>query len=234
MIPVMKPNNIAVMAISVGLIASIGGFSAFELLGNDDVTSYTTSNGMLGHVTATTRDANGVITGYSQGDNLILDGGEECISKILFKGSGNTEGQGDAFCTGNVGKFNIIGLVNATACASNAAKTSQDPTDGCTIVSPNGLINSTTNGLQRTAPNSIVITSVTGGHTTTLTEVFTNTEGSNTIQRSVIMNTTAVGANQVILASQNFASAAVVSDGGTLTIVWEITTGGTTSISEEP
>jgi len=233
MIPVMKPNNIAVMAISVGLIASIGGFSASELLGNDDVTSYTTSNGMLGHVTAIVRDANGAITGYSQGDNLILNGGEECISKILFKGSGNSEGQGDAFCTGNVGTFNIIGLVNATACASNAANTSQDVTDGCTIVSPNGLINSTTSGLQRTTPDSVVITSVTGGFKTTLTNVFTNAEGSNTIQRSVIMNTTAVGPDYVILASQNFASAAVVSDGGTLTIVWEITSGGTTTISEE-
>ena len=233
MIPVMKPNNIAVMAISVGLIASIGGFSASELLGNDDVTSYTTSSGMLGHVTAIARDANGVITGYSQGDNLILDGGEECVSKILFKGSGNSEGQGDSFCTGNVGKFNIIGLVNATSCATNAAKTSQDPTDGCTIVSPNGLINSTFNGLQRTTPDSVVITSGTGGFTTTLTNVFTNTESSNTIQRSVIMNSTSTGADYVILASQNFASAAVVSDGGTLTIVWEITSGGTTSISPE-
>ena len=234
MIPVMKPNNIAVMAISVGLIASIGGFSASELLGNDDVTSYTTSNGMLGHVTAIVRDANGAITGYSQGDNLILNGGEECISKILFKGSGNSEGQGDAFCTGNVGTFNIIGLVNATSCAGDAASTSQNPTDNCTIVSPNGLINSTSNnGLDRTTPDSIVITSVANGFKTTLTNVFTNTESSNTIQRSVIMNTTVVGPDYVILASQNFASAAVVSDGGTLTIVWEITSGGTTTIAEE-
>jgi len=230
----MKPKNIAVMAISVGLIASIGGiFGASGLLVDDDVTKYATSSGMLGHVTAIVRDANGAITGYSQGDNLILDGGEECVSKILFKGSGNSEGQGDSFCTGNVGKFNIIGLVNATACGSEAAKTSQDPTNGCTIVSPNGLINSTTSGLQRTAPNTIVITSETGGHKTTLTEIFTNAEGSNTIQRSVIMNSTSTGSDFVILASQNFGSAAVVSNGGTLTIVWEITSGGTTSIVEE-
>jgi len=229
-----KVNNIVVMAISVGLIAGIGGiFGTSGLLANDSVDKYGTFNGMMGHVTAIARDADGVITGYSQGDNLILDAGEECASKILFKGSGNTEGQGDSICTGDVGKFNIIGLVNATACGSEAAKTSQNPTNGCTIVSPNGLINSTTSGFQRVAPDTIVLTSVTGGIKATLTEVFTNAEGSNTIQRSVILNSTSTGANYVILASQNFASAAVVSNGGTLTIVWEITTGGTTAITEE-
>jgi len=228
-----KINNIAVMAISIGLFAGLGGFLGTSgLMVDDGLDTQATYGGMMGHVEATVRDANGQITSYSQGDNIILDVGEQCVAKMTFKGSGNTESGDDAICTGTLTNgFNIIGLVNATGCTGPDA-TSQFPSVNCVgIPLTNGLINSTS-PFQTVAADSIVITTGSNGFLTTLTKLFTNTDGTaNTIERSVILNSTSIVAGEyIILASQDFTSPATVSAGGTLTIVWEVTTGGTTTL----
>lgn len=215
------------MVIPVALvIGAIGGFGSFDLLQDDSLDETSTNSGMMGHVTAIARDASGQITGYSQGDNLILDGGEDCVAKLVFLGPANTAGI-DTECAGATGPFNFIGLVNGTSCASEADATSQNPTNNCTLGGPDGLINSTTSGFQRVTPDSTVLADDAGETKVTLTELFTNAEGSNTILRSVLMNGTQTAAKDIILASQNFGTAATVSAGGTLTIIWEITTGST-------
>jgi len=229
-----KINNISIMAISIGLFAGLGGFlGASELLVDDSLDTQATYGGMMGHVEATVRDANGQITSYSQGDNLILDLGEQCVAKMTFRGSGNTENQGDAICTGALTNgFNIIGLYNGTGCGA-PDPTSQEPSSGgCTATGANGLINATSPFDRRPADTiAIDVSETNSGFRTVLTTLFTNTDGSNTIDRSMIMNSTAIGTGQnIILASQTFASPATVSAGGTLTIVWEVTTGGASTL----
>jgi len=228
-----KINNVAVMAISIGLFAGLGGFlGTSELMVDDGLDTQATYGGMMGHVEATVRDANGQITSYSQGDNIILDLGEKCVAKLTFKGAGSTAGE----CSGALANgFNIIGLVNATSCSGPVA-TSQDPSVGCTAnPGTDGLINATS-PFETVAADTIVIdSSVTNnGIKTTLTKLFTNTDTSNTIERSVLLNSTATGAGAyIILASQDFTSPATVSAGGTLTIVWEVTTGGAGVLGSE-
>jgi len=226
-----KINNVAVMAISIGLFAGLGGFlGASELMVDDGLDTQATYGGMMGHVEAIARDANGQITSYSQGDNIILDLGEKCVAKLTFKGAGSTAGECPGALTNG---FNIIGLVNATSCTGPTA-TSQEPSVDCTATpGTNGLINSTS-PFQTVAADTIVIdnTESNFGFKTTLTKLFTNTDASNTIARSVIMNSTST-TDFIILASQNFASPATVSAGGTLTIVWEVTTGGAGTLGGE-
>lgn len=227
----IRSNNIVIMAVPIALvIGAIGGFGSFDLLQDNSLDTTGISYGMLGHVTAIVRDANGEITGYSQGDNLVLDGGEECISKLVFLGADNTESI-DTECSGAITSgFGIIGLVNGTSC-SGVTASSQDPTQGCNVGNGliDGLINNTDTSLNRVQATTISFSDDGANSKTTLQEVFTNSGSSNTVLRSVIMNSTSTGADFVILASQDFGSAAVVSNGGTLTIIWELTTGATTT-----
>ncbi|OLC33240.1 MAG: hypothetical protein AUH84_07290 [Thaumarchaeota archaeon 13_1_40CM_4_38_7] len=87
-----KYNLPAILAISAVLVGS-GIFATTGILGpqNQATTEGTNVGGSLGftgHVILEAKDSQGQITAYRQTDNLIVNGGANCIGKLVFLAGG--------------------------------------------------------------------------------------------------------------------------------------------------
>ena len=104
------------LVLSIALVAVAGLFSS-AIFGLIDVkpdaqTSATVSGLITGHVITTHSDAAGNILSYRQSDNLIVNQGENCVSKRMFSNSTT----GTTVCTGlNNDGFRYISIGNGTA-----------------------------------------------------------------------------------------------------------------------
>ena len=81
-------------------ISLTGGVMA--IASNNAVTQANTVNAVVpltGHVSIIGHDANGNIKKYVETDNLIMNNGENCISKMLFAGASQTT---NVVCTGAI------------------------------------------------------------------------------------------------------------------------------------
>src|SRR3989338_6787808 len=110
------------LVLGIALVAVAGLFSS-AIFGLIDVkpdaqTSATVSGLITGHVITTHSDAAGNILSYRQSDNLIVNQGENCVSKLLFANS--TAGVGTTVCTGdNRDGFRYISIGNGTAAVAS-------------------------------------------------------------------------------------------------------------------
>ncbi len=92
------PIIVAITAVIVGagMYTTTGVFGTNSLL-NTEGTSVNESPGLTGHVTLVASDSQGNIKAYRQTDNLIFNGGANCIGKLVF-GSNGTSGGNPTGC----------------------------------------------------------------------------------------------------------------------------------------
>ena len=175
--------------------------------------SYSQGILMLGHVEIVVHDSEGNVVQYSQGDNIIVTTGGDCIASALFSG-GNV---GD--CT-SFGNFDYIAIGNGTGSTVAVGDFRLDPQsdDGIAI---SGSVHEGEMARKQVAPGFNVVgtdTVVTLSNTSAFTFTTTN---ATIIEQSALFNangspnsngeTTAIGGE--ILAMQDLTPAVIVSDG---------------------
>ena len=109
---------IAVLSGAMGLSVTSGGFSDAK------IAQYTPATGMLmGQVMIEAHNEDGEMIAYRLGDNEVVDGGEQCILRMLFAtaadGTGgpstNTALTANSVCTGILsGAWSVIGIGSGT------------------------------------------------------------------------------------------------------------------------
>ena len=190
-----------------------------------------TNDGMkiTGHVTTIATDANGHIKSYRQSDNLVVNNGKDCVTRLLFGGSvGGTRGGGSGTagiasnCLGTLtGPWTVIAVGNRTAAPTIAG------TDHRLASEPNG----TNNGLNRQLATTITYTNSTGAGGTSSTSVIQTTFGplsglkaaGTQVTESGLFNSTTIAASGMF-AHQAITSIAL-NNGDSLTIKWTINIG---------
>ena len=172
---------------------------------------------IYGHLTLTVQDQFGNIKSYSQGDNVVVNNGENCASKLLFARTGG-DASGNTVCksTSDAG-FRYIGLDEGAGPYGEDDVDLDDPADSAGLSTPllgaATWTNSTGTG---GASNAVVAIAAT----------FTNSGASETIQGAGLLNATDAGTRSMF-AHKLAAAPATVDTTDTLTATWTITVGGT-------
>ena len=221
-------NKSTLIALVAALAVTSGGLGLSLTNGfNGDATtqsSNTASGLMMGHITVEAYNEAGDMIAYRQTDNEVVNTGEQCILKMLFKDGSSRGGTGTTVCTGALTTgWTVIGIgtdndngIYATG-ASNANKEIQVRL---------GNETSTTTGLIRADATSTTWTNGTNTATTKieLAKTFTMTSGNtHNIGESGLFNSTTVAASGM-LARQTFSDVALT-NGDSITVTWTFTVG---------
>lgn len=237
------------LVLSVALVAVTGLFSSaiFGLIDMkpDAQTSATVSGLITGHVITTHRDAADNILSYRQSDNLIVNQGENCVSKMLFANH-TFDSTATGVCTGqNRDTYRNISIGNGSGAVHSDEFKLQNPhntTSYGTSVAHSGDTMS-----RQIATTSWTNSNSTGNSSTSvadvvLSAVFKNKNAAQTItvSESGLFNFTSAVANPVgnadeistgnqdsMFARQTF-SAITMNAGDTLTVQWTMSVGGST------
>ena len=168
-----------------------------------------------GHVTVTVKDSIGAITAYHQSDNAVVNIGENCLAKMIFRDPtaagtvvclGTTTASWNNMCLDRDAQIYTtdVELRNETtrpsiACAKAAITWNQNSTGGSDALSKVTL---------------------------RLTKTFSNTDGSDTIKAVGLFNSTSVSTRSM-LSKANFTST-VVGTGSSITVNYDFEVGGGT------
>lgn len=216
----------AIFAITMGAL-SYNGISATPLL-ISSVPSTHDHIKALGHVEYTIKDASGLVKAYYQGDNMVVNQGDNCAAARLFDPSDSqTNG-----CT----SFGADGFQNI-AIGNRTGYTFDDPD-----TSIGAAATTTTDGEQARIRDNTPTFTVSSGNATSGAQIVIETpapfkfSASNaTVVRSAALfdssathdangQTTTVSGK--MFAAQNLSPAVTVSNGDTLNVKWTITIGG--------
>lgn len=171
---------------------------------------------MSGHVTTVLTDSAGNVKEYRQTDNIIVNNGENCVSKSLFQ-AGAGSGTGTNVCTGALtNPFDVIEV------GTGATKANGTDVALVTELTSSGFASGV--ATTKTWTNS----SGTAGNTAAsivLAKTFTNSGTSVQVAESGLFNDT-IAATNGLFARQNF-TAITVGNGDSLTVQWTINIGGT-------
>ena len=182
------------------------------------------SDGMkiTGHVTTFATDANGQIKAYRQTDNLVVNVGKDCVTRLLFggaPGTGRGLGTGTSTCIGGLNSpWTVIAVGNRSATVTPAT------TDHRLVNEPNG----TNNGLNRQL-GTVSYTNATGSASsstviqTTFGPLSGLSAGGTQVTESGLFNSTTITASG-LFAHQAISSIAL-NNGDSLTIKWTINVG---------
>ena len=226
----------------VGLVAAIavlsGGLGlamtdAFEV--SKTGASAGSSGFIMGHLEIEAHNADGELVAYRQTDNEVVDGGEQCILKMLFATTGGQlnaateQGRGEyastGVCTGILrGAWDVIAI--GTAGETGLLQPAHDLYSGlqeeCSARlagdCPAGI------GLNRALATTKTWTNGSGGTDTKieLKNTFTST-GTASITESGLFNSTTI-ASGGMLAHQTFTAVSLTS-GDSITVTWTFTVG---------
>lgn len=219
---------VAISAISIGAI-SLNGFSAIPLA---TASVSPESGAVMGHVEYILRDADGNIKTYSQGDNMVVNKGDDCVIGYAFQTTG---AGGSDNCTTNADGFRFIGIGNMThtVFANSTTLVGQSTT----------VASSGTNGIMavRSDSNTVGTISSNGGNVVIATETpftFATTgpvTNATTVTTAGLFDATCSGVSATTgictanAATMNMFSAqsisVAVSDGDSLSVTWTITVG---------
>lgn len=220
----------AISAVSIGAI-SMNGFTVPLAIASTSPESGT----MMGHVEYILRDADGNIKSYAQGDNMVVNRGDDCSIAYMFQPTSATGGA-DVCTNFNPAGFHFIGIGNGTITVDAADTTLLDA--GATTVASSG-----TGGIMsvRWDNNTAATASSNGGTVVIATESpFTfSTSGAVTNATTVTAaglfdntcsaQSTTTGICTANSGVMNMFSAqsisVVVSDGDSLSVTWTITVG---------
>lgn len=203
-------KHLSLMTVIAGVaILSMVSTLAITNMSSSDSTASTLggSIGMvLGHVTITVYDEDGNIKKYIQGDNLLMNEGENCIAEDLFD-IGTS-----ALCDGTEHLFSdvLIGTSNQGEDATQTALTEV---------------------LRTNTSATVVITSTAGVGSTfaviTITSTFTdpaNTAGT-VINEAALMDLAPTGGVGDILLARDIFAAATLGTSDDIVVTWTITIG---------
>ncbi len=193
------------IALSVGILGIYGLSSLPSTLKVQSDTQTTGAVPMLGHVTLTVTDPKGNILAYHQGDNIVVNDGENCLSKKVFGISSNS-------CPTGGASYNVIGIGNGTQSATK------------TVTGLNTEETGNTSLRRATATTQTVTDATSGAPVTDVLQVtFTNGGSSNTVSEAGLFNSTTVSARGMF-AYQTF-TGIPLSNGDSLTVKWTVTMG---------
>lgn len=202
----------AIFAITVGILG-VSHISAttFGLAGNVPTTDQDGMK-MTGHITLVATDPNGNIKAYRQTDNVIVNTGADCVTRLLF--GGTTTGRG----TGT-GTSTCIGALTSpwTVIAIGTGTTGE-------VVGNTGLqAELSGNGLGRQFPTSPITytNATTGTSTATISTQFSSTTTAAVTESGLFNSTTIVASG--MFAHKTFSAINLVS-GDKLTVTWTINT----------
>ena len=221
-------NKSTLIALVAALAVTSGGLGLSLTNGfNGDATtqsSNTASGLMMGHLTVEAHDETGDLIAYRQTDNEVVNAGEQCILKMLFKDGPSRGGVGTTACTGALTTgWTVIGIGtnNDSGVYANTATTAQKEVNVRL-----GNETSTTTGLTRAEATTQTWTNGTASDTTkiVLSKTFTMTSGeTHNIGESGLFNSTTVAASGM-LARQTFSDVALT-NGDSITVTWTFTVG---------
>ena len=221
-----------VLGVALTVVAGLFSSTIFGLIGTSDNAKASTATSALitGHVTTEVRDALGNIKEYRQSDNTIVNGGENCVGKLLFGAAG-----GDTVTTGTcTGEFNagfrFIGIGNYTTNV-NGTNTALGQEYRSSVPS---LARTAVGAASVTMSNSTGATGSTSQQTVTLSDTWTCTHCSNglIVRESGLFNSTNVN-NSYMFARQTFSSI-TLNNNDSLTVTWTVNIGGTTGSLANP
>ena len=209
-------------AMALGMVF-VSGFSQPLFVASTTDAKAASQMGIFGHITLTATNPDGKITSYIQTDNLIVNGGENCVAESLFNvttnstsepcsGTGTHDGP-DSNGVAN-GGFTYIAIGNTTSVDILAVENKtlsrelQRIKDNSTSVTPSS-------GTGDPGTSSAVVT---------LSAVFTATAaGTTDVDESGIFDAFGKDAGNM-LARKTFTSISLAQD-DKLTVEWEITIG---------
>jgi|SRR5690348_1129714 len=199
----------AMFAIAVGTLG-ISHISAttFGLAGNVPVTN----DGMKiqGHITLVATDPNGNIKAYRQTDNIVVNTGADCVTRLLFGGNsaGRGAGSGTTTCVGTLTQpWTVIGIGTGTTAEAATDKALQTELSG--------------NGLTRVAGTVTYTNATTGTSAAIITNQFTSTTTAAVTESGLFNSTTVSGSG--MFAHKVFTAINLVS-GDKLTVTWTVNT----------
>ena len=218
----------AISAVSIGVI-SMNGFSAIPLA---TASVSPESGAMMGHVEYILRDADGNIKSYTQGDNMVVNKGDDCVISYAFQ-----KGITSDNCTISADGFRYIGIGNGTITVDAADTTLLDA--GATTVASSGA-----GGIMavRVDTDTVGTASSNGGTVVIATETpftFLTTGGAisnaTTVTAAGLFDATCSGVSSTgghctaNASTMNMFSAqaitVAVSTGDSLSVTWTITVG---------
>ena len=236
----------------IGLVAAIAvlsgamGMSVTGAFSDQTIAKSTIpSTGMLmGQVMIEAHDENGEMIAYRLGDNEVVDGGEQCILRMLFgtaaDGSGgpsvSTGLAGNTVCTGALtGAWNVIAIGVGTADHNSSVGTGLGLSANADLYSGletecNALVNIGLNtcdaqaGLIRATATTKTWQNGTSDTETqiVLAKTFTSL-GSAVITESGLFNSTSIGSGGM-LAHKTFGAVSLTS-GDSITVTWTFKVG---------
>lgn len=218
-----------ILGVALTAVAGLFGAAAFGLIGSNNgaQTSAQTAGVITGHVTTIAQDSAGNIKEYRQSDNIIVNGGENCVLKMLFHHGGG-ETVGTTVCTGsNTDGWRYIQIGNGSIAAVSTDDRLHNPHNSTSF--------GTTSSLNIKAGNPTWTNSTSTGSSSqakvVLSATFTNDKpsGTVTVAESGLWNSTTPNDNS-LFARQAF-TAITLNAADSLTVQWTINVGGTTSFT---
>ena len=215
----------AIFAVTIGAL-SYTGISATPLF-ISSVQSTHDNVKALGHVEYTVMDASGLVKAYYQGDNLVVNVGDNCAADRLF----NPGSSGICTSFGTNG-FQYIAIGNATSTFDD------------TNTSLGAAATTTTDGEQARRRDSAPAFTASSTNSTSGSQIIVETpspftfgaSNATTVRNAALFDaaasaadangqTTTVGTSNMF-SVQNLSPAVTVSNGDTLNVRWTITIGG--------
>ena len=230
----MNPKStIIVLVAALAVLSGAMGMSMTGVFSDQGIMTASTGNastGMLiGHVAIEGRHADGELFAYRQLDNAVVDDGEQCILKLLFAttgqsnaGRGEYTSLGNGACTGALtGAWHVIGIGTTTTAADDVDIKLGNETSGILSNYTDGV-----EGLERGVATTKTWTNGSGSTETkiALSKTFTNLSGvTHTIAESGLFNSTTV-AGSGMLAHKEFTGVALATN-DSITITWTFIVG---------
>jgi hypothetical protein len=224
---------IAVISVaSIGAI-SMNGFSAIPFA----IASVSPESGaMMGHVEYILRDADGNIKSYAQGDNMVVNKGDDCVMAYTFQ-SANAGGK-DVCITASSDGFRFIGIGNGTITV-DATDTTLVDAGGTGVAAAGGAgimaVRGDSNTVATTSSNGGTVVIATESPFTFAANNSTNGGASLTVKSAGLFDATCSvnsattgmcttnGGNMNMFSAQALSIA--VATGDSLNVTWTITVG---------
>lgn len=211
----MKTTSLAFMSVAI-LGVGLFGITSASFSDVSEVSSLSSgeSAGILGHVTVTHANADGEIISYSQGDNVVVDQGEQGIAHIMFGSKNATDGLASDEA------FNRIGLFDASLGAPSTSTTFAN-VDAADYASGTLQATEITRNDEGTTGNCAdQVLGNTNAALTYLQCTFTSDQ-TTTVYGAFISNN---GTADTLFAAQNFTSSTgiTLNDQDQLTVKWDI------------
>ena len=231
---------IAVLSGAMGLSVTSGGFSDAEIA----QTTIPATGFLMGQVMIEAHNEDGELIAYRLGDNEVVDGGEQCILKMLFASTGGltagtTDGRGEyastSVCTGILtGAWDVIAI--GTGVVAHGGQATHDVYSGLEIEC-SAILNDTNDdrtvdatdcpadaALARATATTKTWQNGTGTTETQIVLAKTFTSASTaSITESGLFNSTAIGTGGM-LSHKTFTAVALTS-GDSITVTWTFKVG---------